>query len=184
MKALILIDIQKGFDDSRWGARNNPAAETIAARILAHWRSHQRPLFHVRHDSAQVDSPLHPDRGGNNFKESAQPLAGEIIIRKRVNSAFIGTRLEEELRRAKVQEVVFVGLTTPHCVSTSARMAGNLGFRTFVVSDATAAFEWRAHDGTVVSADSMHFHALAALHDEFATVISSEELLMQHAESA
>lgn len=56
-------------------------------------------------------------------------------------------------------------------------MAGNLGYRTFVLSDATAAFEWRAHDGTVISAEDMHFYGLAALHNEFATVINSEELL-------
>jgi len=177
LKALILIDIQKGFDDPKWGARNNPSAEAIAARVLAHWRRHKWPVFHVRHDSTEVDSPLRPNQSGNEFKEITQPVAGERIIPKRVNSAFIGTELHEELQRAGVDEVVFVGLTTPHCVSTSARMAGNLGYRTFVLSDATAAFEWRAHDGTVISAEDMHFYGLAALHNEFATVINSEELL-------
>lgn len=177
MKSLILIDIQKGFDDPKWGARNNPSAEAVAARLLAHWRRQHWPVFHVRHDSSTATSPLHPDREGNEFKEIIQPVAGESVIRKRVNSAFIGTNLHEELKRANVDEVVFVGLTTPHCVSTSARMAGNLGYRTFVVSDATAAFAWSAHDGTKVSAEDMHFHALAALHGEFATVIGSEDLL-------
>ena len=177
MKALILIDIQKGFDAPKWGSRNNVAAETVAARVLAHWRMRRWPVIHVRHDSSSVGSPLHPDREGNEFKDITRPIDGETVIRKRVNSAFIGTKLQEELQRANVDEVVFVGLTTPHCVSTSARMAGNLGYRTFVLSDATAAFEWRAHDGTVVSAEHMHFHALAALHGEFATVLTADELL-------
>ena len=177
IKALILIDIQKGFDDPKWGARNNASAEAISARVLSHWRSQRWPVIHIRHDSSNADSPLHPDRDGHEFKEMTQPIVGETVIRKRVNSAFIGTNLEEELQRAKVDEVVFVGLTTPHCVSTSARMAGNLGYRAFVVSDATAAFEWRAHDGTVVSAEQMHFYALAALHGEFATVLTARELL-------
>ena len=177
MKALILIDIQKGFDAPEWGSRNNVAAETVAARVLAHWRMRRWPVIHVRHDSSSAASPLHPDREGNEFKDITRPIDGETVIRKWVNSAFIGTKLQEELQRTNVDEVVFVGLTTPHCVSTSARMAGNLGYRTFVLSDATAAFEWRAHDGTVVSAEHMHFHALVALHGEFATVLRSDELL-------
>jgi nicotinamidase-related amidase len=171
------MDIQKGFEDPKWGARNNPSAEAVTAKLLEHWRRQKRPIFHVRHDSSELGSPLHPDKTGNQFKDIVEPIAGESVIRKRVSSAFIGTNLHEELQRAKADEIVFVGLTTPHCVSTSARMAGNLGYRTFVVSDATAAFEWRAHDGRLVSADDMHFYALAALHGEFATVVGSEELL-------
>lgn len=177
MKALILIDIQMGFDDPKWGARNNPSAEAVAARLLEHWRSLRWPVFHVRHDSTETDSPLRPETSGNEFKEITRPLAGEVIVGKCVNSAFIGTTLNAQMKCAHVDEVFIAGLTTPHCVSTTARMAGNLGYRTYVVSDATAAFEWRAHNGTMLSADDMHFYALAALHGEFATIISSDDLL-------
>jgi nicotinamidase-related amidase len=177
MKALVLIDIQQGFDDPKWGARNNPSAEAVASKVLDYWRRQKWPVFHVRHDSSGVESPLHPDKVGNQFKEVVRPIAGEPVIRKRVNSAFIGTKLHVDLQQATADEVVFVGLTTPYCVSTSARRAGNLGYRTYVISDATAAFEWRAHDGRLVSADDMHFYALAALHGEFATVLGSTDLL-------
>ena len=175
--ALIVIDVQEGFSHPKWGTRNNPDAEQKIAGLLAIWREHGWPVFHVKHNSRSAASPLHPTREGNRLKRFAVPVGDEPLVEKDVNSAFIGTDLEARLRRAGVVQVVLVGLTTPHCVSTSARMAGNLDFETFVASDATAAFSWTAHDGTVVSPEVMHFQALAALHGEFATVATGAEIV-------
>ena len=177
--AIILVDVQQGFTDSYWGARNNPGAESQMALLLEAWRARGWPVLHVKHNSRTPASPLHPSREGNGFQEWVAPRAGETVIEKDVNSAFIGTGLEAELRRRGITRVVLVGLTTPHCVSTTARMAGNLGFDTYVVSDATAAFEWRSHLGTRVLPEDVHFHALAALHGEFATVVTSASILEQ-----
>jgi nicotinamidase-related amidase len=47
--ALIVIDVQKGFDDPQWGPRNNPDAEKIIATLLSTWRETARPVFHVQH---------------------------------------------------------------------------------------------------------------------------------------
>ena len=175
--ALVLIDIQKGFDEPYWGARNNPGAEDNVALLLAAWRARGRPVFHVKHNSKLPKSPLHPANAGNAFKDFAAPGASEPSFGKDVNSAFIGTELEERLRDRGVESVVFVGLTTPHCVSTSARMASNLGFGTIVVSDATAAHAGRGPDGKPVDAGTMHYHALAALNEEFAKIVTTADLL-------
>jgi nicotinamidase-related amidase len=94
-----------------------------------------------------------------------------------VNSAFIGTDLEKDLRRDGIDTLVIVGLTTNHCVSTTARMAGNLGFKTYVVSDATAACARLALDGTLRPAEAVHSAALSDLHQEFAAVVDTEEIL-------
>jgi nicotinamidase-related amidase len=175
--ALIVIDVQKGFDDPYWGARNNPRAEQNIAHLLSQARANKRPIFHVKHNSRSPRSPLHPDHPGNAFKDLAAPGDGEPVIGKDVNSAFIGTDLEAQLRAAGIDGVIIVGLTTPHCISTTARMASNLGFATTVVSDATAAHAGRGPDGKEVDAETMHYHALTALNGEFAKIVTSEDLV-------
>jgi nicotinamidase-related amidase len=175
--ALIIIDVQQAFNDPSWGERNNPAAEANIAALLSAWRASARPVIHVQHRSARPDSLFHPDRPGFLVKPEAQPLPGEALIFKDVNSAFIGTDLEQRLRGAAIGTVVIVGITTDHCVSTSTRMAGNFGFDAYLVSDATATFERQGPDGRHYSAALMHDSALASLHQEFATVLSSAAVL-------
>ena len=175
--ALLVIDVQQGLDEPRWGARNNPDAEQRIADLLAAWRATGRPVIHVQHLSLEPQSPLRADRPGHAFKVEAQPLAGEPIFRKHVNSAFIGTDLEAHLRAHRIEALVIVGLTTDHCVSTTVRMAGNLGFAVTVVEDATATFERNGPNGAHFSADLMHRAALASLDGEFATVRSARDML-------
>jgi nicotinamidase-related amidase len=181
--ALILIDVQQGFDDPRWGRRNNPEAEQKIALLLDQWRSAGRPIVHVRHDSKTDGSALRLGNPGNDFKREAATIADEAIYPKSVHSAFIGTSLERDLRRRGVSTLVIVGLTTNHCVSTTARMAGNLGFETFVVSDATATFDRIGIDGILRDATDVHAAALSDLHGEFATVVESSALLVERSEA-
>lgn len=174
---LLIVDLQIGFDEPCWGRRNNPSLEQRSSELLRAWRTAGRPVVHVRHMSTEAASPLRPDRPGNAFKPETAPVAGESVIEKRVNSAFIGTSLENDLRRAGCGGLVIVGLTTNHCVSTTARMAGNLGFSTWVVSDATAAFDRVGPDGITHPAEQIHAIALSDLHGEFATVVDTAEVL-------
>lgn len=175
--ALIIIDVQKCFDHPKWGKRNNLQAEQNIERILKAWRDSKRPVFHVQHLSTSPNSPLNPDSSGSEIKDSVKPKDAEPVIQKHVNSAFIGTNLEQLLRDNQIGTLVITGLTTPHCVSTTTRMAGNFGFDTYLVSDATAAFEIVGHNGKRYSAEEIHETALATLHGEFATVIETETVL-------
>lgn len=174
--ALILIDIQKAFDDvAYWGGqRNNINAENNASELLAIWRANNLPIFHIKHCSANPDSLLHETNKGNEFKDIVLPINGEQIIKKNVNSAFIGTNLKEQLDNANISKLVIVGLTTDHCVSTTTRMAGNYGYDTFVVSDATATFNKKGLEGQNFSAELIHETALASLNGEFATVVTTD----------
>lgn len=175
--ALLLVDVQQGLDDPRWGARNNPDAEQRIADLLAAWREAGRPVIHVQHMSLVPQSPLRAEAPGNAFKVEARPHAGEPVFQKHVNSAFIGTDLEAHLRANGIDALVIAGITTDHCVSTTARMAANLGFDVTVVEDATRTFERRGPDGTLYSADLMHRVELASLNGEFATVRTTVDIL-------
>jgi len=176
--ALILIDIQKAFDNLQYwgGQRNNPEAENNAGELLKLWRNKKLPVFHIKHCSSIRTSLLNELNAGNEFKDIVKPIDGEPIIKKNVNSAFIGTDLKERLDNEKISKLVIVGLTTDHCVSTTARMAGNFGYDTFVVSDATATFNKKGVDGQNYSAELIHETALASLNEEFATIITTDIL--------
>jgi nicotinamidase-related amidase len=174
---LLLIDVQRGFDEARWGQRNNAMAEANIARLLEAWRRLGHPIVHVRHHSTEPQSPLHPARPGAAFKPEAEPRPGEPVYTKSVNSAFIGTTLDADLRARGIDTLVIAGITTDHCVSTTVRMAGNLGYRVWVAADACATFDRRDHTGRALAAETIHMGALASLHGEFATVADTDALL-------
>lgn len=174
--ALILVDIQKGFDNLEYwgGERNNLHAENNAGELLQLWRKNQLPIFHIKHCSSNPYSLLNEANEGNEFKDLVKPLDGEPIIKKNVNSAFIGTDLKERLDYQKLTKLVIVGLTTDHCVSTTTRMAGNFGFDTYLVADATGTFNKKGVDGQSFSAELIHETALASLNGEFATIVTTD----------
>ncbi|TWB36916.1 cysteine hydrolase family protein [Nitrospirillum pindoramense] len=177
---LLLIDLQRAIDDPRWaaeGPRNNPEAEANVARLLAAWRSAGLPLIHVRHDSVEPHSTYRPDGPGHAFKEEAMPAAGEIVVAKRTNSAFIGTGLDDLLRGRGITAVVVAGVITNNSVEATVRMAGNLGYATTVVSDATYTFAKRDGRGRVWSAEDVHALSLANMAGEYAAVATTEAVL-------
>jgi len=169
---LLLIDVQRAFDDPSWPDRNNAGAERRIAELLAAWRERGAPVVHVRHESARPEDLFRRGTSAFEFKPEAEPLPGEPVVDKRVNSAFIGTDLERRLREAAVSTVVVAGLTTDHCCSTTARMAANLGFETWFVADATA-----THARGEFDAETIHRTALASLDGEFCEVIDTAEAI-------
>jgi len=175
--ALIIIDVQKAIDHPGWGRRNNPAAEKNIAALLAAWRATGRPVYHVRHDSAEPASPYRPGQPGHDFKPEAEPLPGEPVIAKRVNSAFIGTDLESRLRSAGQQTIFLTGVITNNSVEATARMAGNLGFDTFLIEDAVFTFGRKDWSGAFHTAATVHAMSLANLEGEYCRIVGAAEVL-------
>ncbi|HUH06681.1 MAG TPA: cysteine hydrolase family protein [Egibacteraceae bacterium] len=175
--ALIVIDVQRGFDDPSWGRRDNPDCEPNIARLLRHWRVQGWPVVFVRHDSPQTGSPLAPGSPGNTFKDvvDGQP---DLFVVKRVNSAFYGEPdLHQWLQAADLDQLIVCGITTNHCCETTARMAGNLGYRVRFALDATHTFDRRAPDGQIIPAEQIARVTAANLDGEFAEVTTTARLV-------
>jgi nicotinamidase-related amidase len=147
--------------------------------VLDTWRELEFPIFHVKHNSTNPKSRLAPGQPGNAIKKIVEPVGNEPVIPKKVNSAFIGTDLKERLEAQGITTVVLAGLQTDHCVSTTARMAANLGFKTIILSDATATFDRISSTGEKFSSQLIHDINLTSLNGEFATVMTTEQLLGQ-----
>ncbi len=176
--ALIVIDVQKGFDEAYWGERNNPGAEQNIARLLDAWRRHGWPVYFIQHQSKNPQSPLRPNYVGSELKDVVRPQPGESVLQKTENSAFIGTDLEERLRSGGQGAIVVTGLITDHCVSTTARMAANLGFDTIVVSDATATFDrYSPITSRHFTAEEIHEAELTSLNREFARIADTDTVV-------
>jgi nicotinamidase-related amidase len=177
---LLVIDVQKAIDASYHavhGPRNNADAEERIALLLGLWRRLGRPIIHVRHDSTFPQSAYRPGQDGNHFKDAVLPLDAERVIAKRTNSAFIGTALEKQLRERDIQALVVTGVSTNNSVEATVRMAGNLGFDTYLVADACFTFARPDYHGRLRSAEEVHAMSLANLDGEYCTVVTSASIL-------
>ncbi len=177
--ALVVVDVQRGFDDAEhWGPRNNPACEENVGALLAEWRAHCRPVVFVRHDSTEPGSPLRPGQPGNEFKNvvTGEP---DLLVTKHVSSCFHGTPdLDAWLRGRDLDGLVLAGITTNDCCETTARVGGNLGHGVLLALDATHTFDRPTPDGQVIGADELCRVTATNLHGEFATVVATGHLLL------
>jgi len=175
--ALLIIDVQKAIDHPSWGQRNNPGAENNISRLLAAWRQNAMPVIHIRHSSREEKSTYRPHQEGFEFKPEVQPKSGETILTKSTNNAFITTELEAMLRHGSITTLIVCGVITNNSVEATARMAGDLGYETYVVADATATFDKVDYYGNHRTAEEVHAMSLANLQGEYATVASTAEVL-------
>jgi nicotinamidase-related amidase len=190
--ALIIIDQQQGIDSDRLGERNNPDAQNVMLEMLCFWRSRTWPVFHIKHRSKDPQSVFWPEQQGYNFKEQFEPnqkktaqhncdqdssAGGEFVIEKTVPCAFTKNTLEQKLQSLAVDSIVVVGASTNNSVESTVRSAGNLGFSVIVVEQACFAFDKVDFSGVLRSAQQVHDMSLANLNNEYAKVLSWEQIL-------
>lgn len=175
---LLVIDVQQGFRlSSYWGNDGNPAALSNIEKLVEHWRAKNLPIVVVKHNSKNPDSPLFPGADGNKL-EPFLDGPNETIIQKSVNSAFYGTPdLHLWLSKRNFRNLVICGITTNFCCETTTRMAGNLGYTTTFVLDATDAFDQVDLAGNKIAATDVMRMTAANLNGEFATVIDTSKAL-------
>ncbi|HEU4807318.1 MAG TPA: cysteine hydrolase family protein [Homoserinimonas sp.] len=182
--ALILIDVQEGFDDSYWGPSSNPECEDNIAALVDAWHEKGGTVVVVRHESASPESPLHPDNPGSRLKPVAANATAELQVVKSVNSAFLGEpNLDEWLKARGSSQLVLCGIQTNMCVETTARMGGNLGYEVIVPLDATRTFDLAGAvgaDGAQASATADELMRITGINlsgGGFAKVTTTDALL-------
>ena len=173
---LLPIDMQQAFDGPEWPRRWNADVDSNGLALLGAWRASGRPIIHVRHDSVQPDSSLAPGSPGNAFRPGFEPMPGEPLVTKSVNSAFIGTDLDLRLKRLGAKHVVTFGISTDMCVSTTVRTGANLGWDMILVPDASDCFELPDGNGGTIPAIEVQRAHVATLAFEFCRTLSTEEL--------
>ena len=177
--ALILIDMQQGINHPRLGRRNNPQAEARMSELMSAWREAGRPVIHVRHFSTSPSSVFWPEQSGVEYQPAFVPQADERELSKQVPDAFCGSFLEMWLRSDGIRQMVIAGVVTNNSVESTARSGGNLGFEVIVAHDACFTFDQADFFGTPRSAEDVHAMSLANLHGEYATVLSTAQILFQ-----
>ena len=181
--ALVVVDVQQGFDDAGfWGPRDNPGCDAAVEELVGTWASSGRPVVVVQHASADPRSPLHPSSPGHALKpyltDALAQAPAALVVTKSVNSSFHGSPdLDAWLRAQRLEGIVVCGITTNHCCETTARVGGNLGHDVLFVVDATHTFDRSAPDGSVVRAAEQFRVTATNLHGEFATVVTTRDLL-------
>ncbi|MEV6358590.1 cysteine hydrolase family protein [Streptomyces hydrogenans] len=182
--ALIVVDVQKGFESAYWGRRDNPEAEGNMAALIDRWQETGRPVVFVRHDSRQAGSPLAPGTEGNAFKDFVKERRGagagpEVLVTKTVNSAFYGEPdLDAWLKGAGIEQLVIVGIQTNMCNETTARMGGNLGYDVLFALDAMHTFDLAGPFGWSRTAEELTRATAVSLHGgRFARVVTTEDVL-------
>ncbi len=180
--ALLLIDVQTGVNLlGHWGGptgrRNNPDAEDRMRDLLGAFRAASLPVAFTRHDSREAESPLKLSLDSGAQIDGLETRDGDIVVVKDVNSGFVGTSLEIELRRAGIRRLVVAGFFTNFCVETTVRMAGNLGYDVYLVEDACATTNRVGPDGADHDPELVHQLSVASLHGEFCTAISASDAL-------
>ena len=174
LDALIVVDVQRGFEWVSTGREHNPACEANIVRLVEHWRRYGGWVVYVRHDAVEVGSPLQPGAPGNALAWQLPPDP-DVLVVKHVQSAFQGTpSLNSWLRHVNVESVTICGIPTDHACETTARAAFDLGYRVTFVLDATRTFPRRTPTGEVLGPEEVARAVSASLHGELADVVSTE----------
>jgi nicotinamidase-related amidase len=115
-----------------------------------------------------VSSTAQPSGGA--IVSALAPLPGEPVIEKLLPNAFAGTDLRERLVATERKNLILVGFMTHMCVSSTARAALDLGFRTTIDANGCATRDLPDGRGGAIAAAMVHDVALAELSDRFAII--------------
>lgn len=178
MQGLIIIDIQNDyFSGGKMELSGASDAAKKAKAVLVQFREKKLPVFHIQHISIREGSTFFlPDTEGVKINDFVKPIGAEKVIQKNYPNSFRNTILLDELKLAKIDDLVICGMMTHMCVDATTRAAFDLGFNCTVLSDACATRDLIFQDKKI-PADHVHAAFLAALSGVYAKVVATDEHL-------
>ncbi|HWD32767.1 MAG TPA: isochorismatase family protein [Pseudomonas sp.] len=174
---LVILDVQDAIDRPNWDGKSNPGYLAVIQRLLYHWRSNGWPVLHIKHDEQTPTSSYYVHGPWNGIKKDVAPIKGEAVILKQENCAFIGTELEAVLKGMQVKRLVLTGVVIHNSIDATVRAGKALGYSIILPSDATTAVPVVGAQGKSWDASTVHELTLAILGDEYADVMSSDEVV-------
>lgn len=173
---LLLIDCQNEYRSGFLPLTGVDAAVKQAAVLLSRARGLGVPVVHVKH-VGRAGGAFDPDGPGGAIMDELSPEAGEPVVEKGLPNSFAATVLQETLTGIDRKSVIIVGFMTHMCVSTTARAALDLGYRTTVVASACATRDLPRPSGGVLAAADLHDAALTALSDRFSVIAANADAI-------
>lgn len=169
---LVLIDHQREYLTGALPLNGMDKAIAETARLLALVRAQKRPVFHVVHHGRPGAALFDPDGPHAEILPELRPGPGETVVTKTLPNAFAGTNLHKLIEQTGQTELLIAGFATHMCVSTTARAALDLGYRTTIIAGATATRALPSAEGTeTIPAKIVQAVSLAALADRFALIV-------------
>jgi nicotinamidase-related amidase len=174
---LVLIALQEGLYENAWPSSKNITADKNGQELLDAWRNARKTVIHVRHDSNLLDSPLHQTSAGNAFRAGFEPIHGELVVAINTKCAFVASHLDQHLRMISAQQLVVFGKSLGSFVSSTARTAVDLGWKTVLVEDACDSSDLRSPDGHSIPASIVHDVHVASLAMESCAVAKTRQVI-------
>jgi len=174
---LVVLDVQDAIDQPIWDGKNNPDYIIVIERLLAHWRQKNWPVLHVKHDEPTPTSSYHTHSPWNGIKKEVAPIAGEIVVIKQQNSAFIDTDLDANLKKMQANHIVLAGVVLHNSMDATIRTGKAMGYTITLPSDATTSVPVTGLDGQSWEAATIYDMTLAILNTEYAHVVTSHDVL-------
>jgi nicotinamidase-related amidase len=169
---LLFIDFQKEYTEGSLKLPDCEKACQVASGLLKKFREAKAPVVHVIHQGNPDAALFNPETDMVAIPDLLSPTDEEIVVVKTLPNAFTCTNLEAVLDATQRKDLIVAGFMTHMCVDSTVRAASELGFRNVVIANACAsrALPHPVQKGKIISAQDVHFGALAAISDRFATI--------------
>ena len=177
-KALIIIDIQNDYFQGGNCELVNPVEASLKAKeLLKYFRKNSMPIFHIQHINLRKGATYFLlNTKGVEIHENVKPLEDEIIIEKNFPNSFFKTKLENELKKQNIKELVICGMMSHMCIDSTTRAAFDLGFYCTVAHDACTTKDLEFF-GKKIKANEVHNSFMAALGSVFTKLMKVEDIL-------